>query len=160
MGEDLAAYEQITELLNVAMTREVTPAEMFAKILRCIEQITKEMAELKARSYHLDARLGEDAKTKALAALRSQEREKDESPQRGPIPGHTYSQSQKAKIYRAKYGREAPEDRIKAQEKECGRCGVMKPFHDYHVNSRNADGKDTQCKVCKIAYKKRVAAQR
>jgi hypothetical protein len=160
MNTELTARERVTELTNAVMSREVTQAEMFAKILQCLGQTIKELEELRAKYYHLDVRAADNIKTKALAALRSQEREKDESPQRGPIPGHTYSQSQKAKIYRAKYGREAPEDRIKAQEKECGRCGVMKPFHDYHVNSRNADGKDTQCKVCKIAYKKRVAAQR
>lgn len=160
MNTELTARERITELTNAVMSREVTQPEMFAKILQCLGQTIKEVEELRAKYYHLDVRAADNVKTKALAALRSQEREKDEGSQRGPIPGHTYSQSQKAKIYRAKYGREAPEDRIKAQEKECGKCGVMKPFYDYHVNSRNADGKDTQCKVCKIAYKKRTAPRR
>lgn len=158
MNTELTARCRITELTNTVLSREVTQPEMFAKILQCLDQTIKEVEELRARSYHLDARVGDNVKNKALEALRRTEREKDEGPiekpKPGPTRGHTYSETQRAKIYRAKYGREAPEDRMKAQEKTCVKCHVMKPFVDYHSNTRNADGKDNQCKKYKAAYNK------
>ncbi len=161
MNEDLTACEQITELMNAAMTREVTPVEMFAKILRCIEQITKEMAELKARSYHLDARLGDTVRSNAIEALRRTDRdecEMDETPRKGIPPGYAYSKKQKAKMYVDRYGKPTPEDRIKAQEKECVICNQTLHFNDFYANRSSADKKDSRCKKC-VKISKRVESR-
>ncbi|MBB1057848.1 HNH endonuclease [Dietzia sp. B19] len=49
-------------------------------------------------------------------------------------------------------------------EKPCTRCGVEKPYTDYHRNAKNKDGYYTYCKVCVLAqraeYCERIAAER
>ena len=33
--------------------------------------------------------------------------------------------------------------------KKCRRCGIMRPLHCYHKNSRAKDGRHNECKMCR-----------
>ena len=35
--------------------------------------------------------------------------------------------------------------------KVCGRCGVFRPFEDYHRRTASSDGMDYRCKPCRQA---------
>ena len=37
--------------------------------------------------------------------------------------------------------------------KECTKCGVSKPYSEYHADKRNNDGKQSSCKTCTNARK-------
>lgn len=150
------SHEAVATLMNTVMSREVTQPEMFAKILQLLQIVADELVDVRAKLYYLDARIGDNIKNDALRALRKMEREKDEGPtvkpKRGAPRGLTYSPAQKARMYRAKYDKETPEERIKAQEKVCCTCNTMLPFSEYFINRRMADGKDSKCKSCSLKY--------
>ena len=42
-------------------------------------------------------------------------------------------------------------------EKQCSKCGVVKPFADFHKRKRNNDGLETSCKNCKREYREKFA---
>lgn len=41
--------------------------------------------------------------------------------------------------------------RVSVQEKECGRCGVVKPAREFHKHAQTRDGLNTRCKPCAVA---------
>ena len=42
------------------------------------------------------------------------------------------------------------------ESKRCSKCGVVKPFSDFHKRSVSPDGKDTKCKICRSVYTSRI----
>ena len=42
-------------------------------------------------------------------------------------------------------------------EKQCSKCGVVKPFADFHKCKCKNDGLQTSCKNCKHEYRKKLA---
>jgi hypothetical protein len=46
--------------------------------------------------------------------------------------------------------------RMEAQQKQCIKCGIIKPFHKFGKSARHASGLLNECKQCKALYEQQI----